>query len=93
VTDKCDKRYSKDKQVWVKKEDHICLAVHTALNMLDTCLWYLNSGCSKHMSGDKTLFKKLKEGRGGKITYGDSSQSKVIRKGIDKCQMLHIQAP
>jgi hypothetical protein len=77
-----DKRNSRDKQVWVKKEDHICLVVHTALNELDTCLWYLDNGCSKHMTGDKTLFKELKEGRCGKITCGDDNQSKVIGKGI-----------
>jgi hypothetical protein len=34
------------------------------------------------MTVDKTLFKELKEGKGGKIIYGDGSQSKVIRKGI-----------
>jgi hypothetical protein len=39
LTDKCHKNYSKDKQVWVEKEDHLCLVVHTTLNVLDTCLW------------------------------------------------------
>jgi len=43
LTNNVDKRNSKDKEVWVKKEDHICLVVHTALNALDTCLWYLAS--------------------------------------------------
>jgi hypothetical protein len=47
------------KQVWVKKEDNLCLVAHTALKILDTCLWYLDSGCSKHMTGDKTLLKSL----------------------------------
>jgi hypothetical protein len=42
------------KQVWVKKEDNLCLLSHTALKILDTCLWYLDSGCSIHMIGDKT---------------------------------------
>jgi hypothetical protein len=27
------------KQVWVKKEDNLCLVAHTALKILDTCLW------------------------------------------------------
>jgi hypothetical protein len=70
------------KQVWVKKEDNLCLVSHTALKILDTCLWYLDSGCSKHMTGDKTLLKEVQMGRGGRITYGDGSQSKVIGKGI-----------
>jgi hypothetical protein len=82
LSNKIDKKNTKDKQVWVKKEDHLCLVVHTALNVLDTCLWYLDSGCSKRMTDHKTLLKKLKMGIGGKITYGDGSQSKVIGKGL-----------
>jgi hypothetical protein len=70
------------KQVWVKKEDNLCLVIHTALKILDICLWYLDSGCSKHMTGDKTLLKEVQMGKGGRITYGDGSQSKVIGKGI-----------
>jgi hypothetical protein len=34
------------------------------------------------MTGDKTLLKEIQMSRGGKITYGDGSQSKVIGKGI-----------
>jgi hypothetical protein len=70
------------KQVWVKKEDNLCLVAHTALKILDTCLWYLDSECSKHMTCDKTLLKEVQMGKGGRITYGDGSQSKVIGKGI-----------
>jgi hypothetical protein len=70
------------KQVWVKKEDNLCLVSHTALKILDTCLWYLDNGCSKHMISDKTLRKEVQMGKGGRITYGDGSQSKVIGKGI-----------
>jgi hypothetical protein len=70
------------KQVWSKKEDNLCLVAHTAFKILDTCLWYLDSGCSKHMTGDKTLLKEVQMGKGGRITYGDGSQSKVSGKGI-----------
>jgi hypothetical protein len=70
------------KQVWVKKEDNLCLVAHTALKILDTCLWYLDSDCFKHMTGDKTLLKEVQMGKGGRITYGDGSQSKVIGKWI-----------
>jgi hypothetical protein len=38
------------KQVWVKKEDNLCLVSHIALKILDTCLWYLDNGYSKHMT-------------------------------------------
>jgi len=34
------------------------------------------------MTGDKTLLKEVQMGIGGRITYGDRNQSKVIGKGI-----------
>ena len=40
---------------------HACLFVHTVLKVFNSCLWYLDSGCSRHMIGDKSLFKNLKE--------------------------------
>ena len=40
---------------------HACLFVHTSLKVFNSCLWYLNNGCSRHMRGDKALFKSLKE--------------------------------
>jgi hypothetical protein len=33
------------------------------------------------MTGDKTLLKDIQMGRGGRITFGDKSQTKVIGKG------------
>jgi hypothetical protein len=69
-----------NKKVWIKKEDNLCLVAHTALKILDTCLWYLDSGCSKHMTGDKTLLKDVLMGKGGRITYRDGSQSTVNGK-------------
>jgi hypothetical protein len=70
-----------NKQVWIKKSDNLCLVAHTALKVLDTCLWYLDSACSKHMTGDWALLKDIQMGRGARITFGDGSQAKVIGKG------------
>ena len=44
----------------------------------DSCLWYLDSGCSRHMTGNKGLFKTLFEGKIRIVTFGDGSKS-VIR--------------
>jgi len=41
----------------------------------------LDSACSKHITGDKTLLKDIQMGKGGRITFGDGSQAKVIGKG------------
>jgi hypothetical protein len=61
--------------------DNLCLVAHTALKVLDTCLWYLDSAYSKHMTGDRALLKDIQMGRGGRITFGDRSQAKVIGNG------------
>ena len=60
---------------------HACLFVHTALKVFNSCLWYLNSGCSRHMIGDKSLFKTLKEKKDGFVTFGDGSHSQVLVMG------------
>jgi hypothetical protein len=38
-----------NKQVWIKTEDNLCLVAHTALKILNTCLYNLDSECSKHV--------------------------------------------
>ena len=60
---------------------HACLFVHTALKVFNSCLWYLDSGCSRHMTGDKSLFKSLKEKVGEYVTFGDGSHAQVLGKG------------
>ena len=54
----------------------------TALKVMDTCLWYLNSGCSRHMTGDRSLFKVFESKKGGNVTFGDGSISQIKGKGI-----------
>jgi len=39
-------------------------------------LWYLDSGCSWHMTEDKTKFAKLKLKEEGFVTYGDNNKEK-----------------
>ena len=60
---------------------HACLFVHTLLKVFNSCLWYLNSGCSCHMTGDKSLFKTLKEKISDYVTFGDGSHAQVLGKG------------
>ena len=58
--------------------DYLCYTILTVLKAHDSCLWYLDSGCSKHMTGNNGLFKTLFEGKIGTVTFGDRSKS-VIR--------------
>ena len=79
-----DHNKKEDESCFEKQEclTHACLFVHTTLKVLNSCLWYLDSGCSRHMTGDKSLFKSLKEKEDGYVTFGDGSHSQVLRKGM-----------
>ena len=43
--------------------------------------WYLDSGCSRHMTGDKTKFCLLTESEGGQVTFGGNFKGKIIGSG------------
>ena len=59
-------------------DNYVCYTALTALKARDSCLWYLDSVCFRHMTGNKALFKTLFEGKIGTVTFGDGSKS-VIR--------------
>ena len=40
--------------------------------------WYLDSGCSRHMTGYKSKFCLLTESDGGKVAFGEHSKGKII---------------
>lgn len=64
------------------KHDCVCFTTLIALKVRDDCFWYLDSGCSEHMTGNKSLFKTLLEGKVGSVTFGDGSKSFIL--GIGK---------
>ncbi|KAK8986324.1 hypothetical protein V6N11_013818 [Hibiscus sabdariffa] len=39
--------------------------------------WYLDNGCSRHMTGDKSRFLELKPKSGGVVTFGDNSKGHI----------------
>ena len=41
-------------------------------------LWYLDSGCSRHMTNDESLFQELDRKKSGNVSFGDNSKS-IIR--------------
>ena len=54
----------------------------SAFKVMDTCLWYLDSGCSRHTTGDRSLFKAFESKKGGNVTFGEGSKSQINGKGI-----------
>ena len=57
--------------------DYLCYTALTALKARDSCLWYLDSGCLRHMTGNKGLFKTFFEGKIGTVNFGDGSKSMI----------------
>ncbi|KAL6329091.1 hypothetical protein AAG906_007438 [Vitis piasezkii] len=64
-------KISNVKQIWVKKNE-LKYFSHS---------WYLDSGCSHHMTGNKSLFTSFTEFDGGNVTFGDGNMARVKGKG------------
>ena len=41
----------------LSSKHEVCFMMKSAFKVVDTCLWYLDSGCSRHMTVDRSLFK------------------------------------
>ncbi|RVX07779.1 Retrovirus-related Pol polyprotein from transposon RE1 [Vitis vinifera] len=70
------------KQIWVKKNELNCLVVHTALRASESHSWYFDSGCSRHMTGNRSFFTNFIEFDGGNVTFGDGNVVSVKGKSI-----------
>jgi hypothetical protein len=45
--------------------------------------WFIDSGCSSHMTRDQNKFVSLKK-KGGNVAFGDDSSTKILGKGTVK---------
>ena len=78
------KRHMKESTVPTNQSSkhEMCFMMKFAFEVMDMCLWYLNSGCSRHMTRDQSLFKVFESKKGGNVTFGDGSKSQIKGKGI-----------
>ena len=70
-------------RIWIKKQDqfntkecNLALQAHHKKHG-----WYVDSGCSKHMTLDKDKFLTLKKERDGPISFGNDNLANIIGKG------------
>ncbi|KAJ9547142.1 hypothetical protein OSB04_019685 [Centaurea solstitialis] len=52
--------------------------------------WYLDSGCSKHMTGRKELLSNYREEYGGSVKFGNNELSPVVGHGEIVCKDITI---
>ncbi|RVW75047.1 hypothetical protein CK203_056003 [Vitis vinifera] len=43
--------------------------------------WFLDSGCSRHMTGNESKFAFLTKRKGGYFTFGDNAKGRIIGQG------------
>ena len=72
----------------LSSKHEVCFMMKSAFKVMDTCLWYLDSSCSRHMIGDCFLFKVFKPKKGGNVTFGDESKSQI--KGKETISLLGL---
>ncbi|XP_062009055.1 uncharacterized protein LOC133725706 [Rosa rugosa] len=59
-----------------------CLVALTALADKRRDFWYVDSGCSRHMTGDKTWFTSFEdENTTGSVTFGDGRKANILARG------------
>ncbi|GJU54243.1 retrovirus-related pol polyprotein from transposon TNT 1-94 [Tanacetum coccineum] len=78
-----------------KTKDETCLMAQSSNKVcLRTCLepdeWIKDSGCSKHMTGNKSLFSTYKAYDGGNVVFGSNLKGKIIGKGTISNESLTI---
>ncbi|GJR11473.1 hypothetical protein Tco_0794125 [Tanacetum coccineum] len=75
------------------KRDEICLMVLDNNEVrhkvkLERNEWIKDSGCSRHMTGNKDLFSTYEAINGGNVVFGSNTKSKIIGKIVYKRRMF-----
>ena len=52
--------------------------------------WIKDSGCSKHMTGDRKLFSTYKAYNGGNVVFGSKLRGNIIGKGTISNSSLEL---
>ena len=53
-------------------------------------VWFMDSGCSRHMTGDSSLLSKIKWKDGASVTFGNNDQGKIRGYGTVKKDSVSI---
>ncbi|RVW83084.1 Retrovirus-related Pol polyprotein from transposon TNT 1-94 [Vitis vinifera] len=84
VQAECWKKERQEKQANYVEQEEDQVKLFMAYNeevVSSNNIWFLDSGCSNHMTGIKSLFKELDESHKLKVKLGDDKQVQVEGKG------------
>ena len=69
-------------RIWrVREPDIRCNVAYTSLRAMTTEDWYFDSGCSRHMTGQKGLLKNIETCPSRHVTFGDGVKGKILGVG------------
>ncbi|GKA38569.1 retrovirus-related pol polyprotein from transposon TNT 1-94 [Tanacetum coccineum] len=102
--DKKEKEDRSDSEDDSKKEEICLMAIDNNEVLSDTLYyssssldiklkpdeWIKDSGCSRHMAGNKDLFSSYKAINGVNVVFGSNNKSKIVRKGTITNNSLNI---
>nr|GEY64297.1 hypothetical protein [Tanacetum cinerariifolium] len=101
----CEKSGHSEKYCWSKLEEanyvqeeddeqEYLFMTYTSSDVLTNDVWYLDSACTNHVTGDKSKFKDLDESVRSRVRLGDDKQlyiegcGTVILTIRDKCKLI-----
>lgn len=67
-----------------KEEKQVKYGIYLCMLEEDDDRWYIDSGCSHHMLGDKIKFLYLKKTKDGHVILEENTPAKVLGKGKAK---------
>jgi hypothetical protein len=80
--------------IWRRKEipnNEYCRIALTAEECKEEDEWYIDSGCSSHMTRDQDKFISLKR-KGGNVAFGDDSSAKILGEGVVELGRKNVKA-
>jgi hypothetical protein len=79
---------------WKRKEipqNENCQITLVAKECKEEDEWFIDSGCSSHMTRDQRKFVSLKK-KGGNVAFGDDSSTKILGKGTVKLGSENVKS-
>ncbi|XP_060974085.1 uncharacterized protein LOC133039254 [Cannabis sativa] len=64
-----------------KPNSDVGLVAKLSLSAFVEGQWYFDSGCSRHMTGNKKLLVNFKDEKGGSATFGDGNKGQIAGRG------------
>jgi hypothetical protein len=74
-----------NKKQWAPKTKVTSLIAHTSLRVSAKEDWYFDSGCSRHMTGNKNLLTELHPHAMSYVTFGDGAKGEIKGMGRLDC--------